>query len=131
VTRRAGDRPSLTLEQRRQRFWARERRDFEVWHRLTPRQRRTPYWRQRERQWQNAAKVGLIMLAAGDELPELLARALAPPPATGSPSVLFASHLESVLFASHLEDVPRRAAGDRPWGSAWGSPWPRPAKEER
>ena len=49
VRGRAGDQPSLTLEERRQRFWARERRDFEVWHRLTPRQRRSTYWRQRER----------------------------------------------------------------------------------
>jgi hypothetical protein len=114
VRGRAGDQPSLTLEERRQRFWARERRDFEVWHRLTPRQRRSPYWRQRERQWQNAAKVGLILLATGEELPEPLARALATPPATGSPSG---------LFASDLADVPRRAAGGTPWGSAWGSPW--------
>jgi hypothetical protein len=119
VRGRAGDQSSLTLEQRRQRFWARERRDFEVWHRLTPRQRRSPYWRQRERQWQNAAKVGLILLAAGDELPEPLARALAPPPATGS---------TSGLFASDLADRPRRAPtgqarglkahGGTPWGSA-------------
>jgi hypothetical protein len=114
VRGRAGDQPSLTLEERRQRFWARERRDFEVWYRLTPRQRRSPYWRQRERQWQNAAKVGLILLAAGEELPEPLARALAPPPATGFPSG---------LFASDLADMPRRAADDTPWGSAWGSPW--------
>jgi hypothetical protein len=114
VRGRAGDQPSLTLEERRQRFWARERRDFEVWHRLTPQQRRSPYWRQRERQWQNAAKVGLILLATGEELPEPLARALATPPATGSPSG---------LFASDLADVPRRAAGGTPWGSAWGSPW--------
>jgi hypothetical protein len=127
VTRRAGDRPSQTLEQRRQRFWARERRDFEVWHRLTPRQRRTPYWQERERQWQNASRIALILLAAGDELPEPLARVLAPPPATGS----------SGLFASCLvEDGPGRAptgqayglkaSAGTPWGSAWGSPWPRP-----
>jgi hypothetical protein len=43
-------------------------------------------------QRQNASKVALIMLAAGDELLEPLARALAPPPATnptGSPIGLF------------------------------------------
>jgi hypothetical protein len=36
-------------------------------------------------------RVALMMLAAGDELPEPLARALAPPPAAGSPSGLFGS----------------------------------------
>jgi hypothetical protein len=89
VRGRGRNRPSLTLEQRRRRFFDRERHDFEVWPRLTPRQRRSPYWREREAQWQNAGKIGLLLHLAGEEPPEPLARALAPPPPIGSPSGSF------------------------------------------
>jgi hypothetical protein len=118
VTRRTGDRPPLTLEQRRQRFWEQERRDAAVYARLTKAQRQQPRWRHRAAQWENAAKLALILGLAGDELPEPLARMFAPPPATG-------------LFASHLADVPRRGAGGTPWGSAWGSPWSRTSWQDR
>jgi hypothetical protein len=125
VTRRKADPPGLTFEQKLQRFLERERRDFEVWPRLTPGQRRMPYWRQRERQWQNAGKLGLILHLAGDELPEPLARALAPLQAPAPPPGPVGS--PSGLFASCLEDVRHRDAEGTPWGSAWGSRWPRPA----
>jgi hypothetical protein len=64
--------------EQRERFFDRERRDAEVWARLTARQRRMPCWRQRELQWRNAGKAGLLllMLAPGEPLPEPLARAL-------------------------------------------------------
>jgi hypothetical protein len=119
VKRRGGDRSSLTLEQRRQRFWERERRDAEAYSRLTDRQRRNQTkWLQRQLQWENAAKVGLIMLAAGEELPERLARAMPAPPVTGSP-------IGSLGLC--LADVPNPAAAGTSWGSPWGSPWRRPA----
>jgi hypothetical protein len=92
MTRLRGDRPSLTLEQRRERFWRKERRDFEKYSRLTARQRRSPYWLERKLQWESAAKLGVILhLAGAEQLPEPLARALAPSPPIGSPSGLFAS----------------------------------------
>jgi hypothetical protein len=118
VKRRGGDRSSLTLEQRRQRFWERERRDAEAYGRLTDRQRRTQTkWQLREIQWQNAAKIGLIMPTPG-ELPEPVARAIrAAAPVTGSP-------IGSLGLC--LADVPNPSAGT-PWGSSWGSPWRRPA----
>jgi hypothetical protein len=75
VTRRARGRPSLTLEQRGQLFWDRERHDLERYSRLTERQRRQPYSQLRERQWHKAA---LLTLMAGGELPKSLARMWAP-----------------------------------------------------
>jgi hypothetical protein len=67
--RRNADPIGLTLEQKRERFFQRERRDFEVWHRLTPKQRRAPYWQQREQQWQNAGRIRLLLLMAGQDWP--------------------------------------------------------------
>jgi hypothetical protein len=75
VTQRKTEPPELT--QKRERFFERERRDFEIWPRLTRKQRRQPYWRQRELQRQSAGKVGLIIMLAGDDLPEPLARVVA------------------------------------------------------
>jgi hypothetical protein len=87
----------LKLEQQRQQFFERERRDWEVYPRLTERQRRSKYWRRRVAQWKNAEKVGLILLLAGEELPEPLTRALAEPPTGSSLSGLFPSSEGSVF----------------------------------
>jgi hypothetical protein len=51
--------------------------DLVKWLRLTPRQRRQPYWQQRQRGWQRAA---LIFALAGIEPPPLAARWLGLPP---------------------------------------------------
>jgi hypothetical protein len=97
----------LTPEQQRQRFFERETRDAEVWARLTPRQRRTPYWRQRELQWRNAGKVGLLLLmvGAGEPLPEPIRRhfdlpADEPPPRTpsGTPEEVVCTLVTNGLF---------------------------------
>ena len=73
VTRRARDRRLLIPEQR-ERFFDKERRDAEVWPRLTEKQRRMPYWQQREAQWGAAGRIALIFAMAGEELPEALRR---------------------------------------------------------
>jgi hypothetical protein len=65
--RRKADPVGLTFEEKRERFFQRERRDFEVWHRLTMKQRRSPYWQQRERQWQSASRIRLLLLMAGEK----------------------------------------------------------------
>jgi hypothetical protein len=90
--RRKVDPIGLTLEQKRERFFQRERRDFEVWHRLTPKQWRSPYWQQRERQWQNASRIRLLLLMAGDE--------------DWPPPLLPAAPLKAVLLPSGAAQLP-------------------------
>jgi hypothetical protein len=65
--RRKPDPPGLTLEQKRERFFQREQRDSLVWHRLTPKQRRSPYWQHREQQWKNASRIRILYLMAGEK----------------------------------------------------------------
>jgi hypothetical protein len=93
---------SLTSED----FLQQERSDAETWHRLTKRQRRQPKWRQREAQHQNAAKVGLIMLMAGEELPEPVRRILNLPeqPAGGFPSGTPAETVAALLTGGLFAD---------------------------
>jgi hypothetical protein len=65
-----------------------------------------PYWRQRELQWRNAGKVGLLLLMAADEpLPEPMRRhfdlpADEPPPApSGTPEEIACALVTNGLFA--------------------------------
>jgi hypothetical protein len=92
----------MTRSRTPQRFWEREHHDLSVWHRLTPRQRRQPYWQRREIQWRKAA---LLALMAGVELPEAVARML--------------DDLSTETKA------PRRASGGTAWGGASGNHRPR------
>jgi hypothetical protein len=87
---------------------------LQVYGRLPKRQRIQPKWQLRERQWHKAA---LLIMLAGGELPEAIARLL---PAEAAVPALIpkATGLPSGLFS----DVPRRAAGGTPWGSPWGRP---------
>jgi hypothetical protein len=133
---RGGRRRLLTTLEERERFFAREARDAETWHKLTERQRRQPKWQPREAQQQHAGALGLILLIAGEDLPEPLRRALrlSEPPVIGAPSGLqlpavdpdrtVAALCREGLFApgGRLGGLGLRAIGRTPWGS----PWPRP-----
>jgi hypothetical protein len=122
----------LSEEERRAHFWRQEQENDEKWNRLTKNQKLHPKWQEYSRQRQNAARLGLVLLLAGEEVPEPLARVLdaesRQKPVFGltpTPSPV------SGLFEPETNVESDPTGGGMPWGSRWGFPWRRSTKGER